>query len=96
MPMTVDIANKRMLYVRYNHENRLSFLTILKDWNYTIREHLWDESEYTFPIFTIDPVNKLVFGANTTVMACYCTQGGREISQETALSILQSHGTTHE
>ena len=93
--MTVDIAHKGLLYVRYNKDNRFSFLMLLKEWSYTIREHLWDETDYTFPIITVDPVNKIAFGANTTIMACLCTQGGREIPQDKALDMLMQYHENH-
>ena len=88
--MNIDIAHKGLLYVRYNKLNRKTFLNKLKDLNYIIREHLWNETDYTFPIITIDPFNKIAFSANTTIMACYCSQGGRDISEEKAVLFLQS------
>ena len=87
----VDVANRGMLYVRYDKTNRHGFLNQLVNWGYTIREHLWDETEYTFPIITVDPMNKLAFGAGVTVMACYCSSGGREVEQTLALQWLKNH-----
>jgi hypothetical protein len=88
---TIDIAHKGMLYVRYDKTNRQGFLNRLVEWGYTIRPYLWDEADYTFPIITVDPVNKLAFAAGVTVMACYCSQGGKEVDQAFALKFLEHH-----
>jgi hypothetical protein len=88
---TIDIAHKGMLYVRYDKTNRQGFLNQLVEWGYTIRPYLWDEDDYTFPIITVDPVNKLAFAAGVTVMACYCSQGGKEVDQAFALKFLEHH-----
>ena len=90
MDKTVDIAHGGMLYVRYNKENRFNFLHSLKELGYTLRDYLWDEEDYSFPIITVDPRGKTAFGAGVTIMACLCSSGGREISQEQALPILHS------
>ena len=90
MSNTVDIAHGGMLYVRYNKENRFSFLHTLKELGYTLRDYLWDEEDYTFPIITVDPSSKTAFGAGVTIMACLCSSGGRDITQEQALPIIQS------
>jgi hypothetical protein len=39
----------------------------------------------------VDPVNKLAFAAGVTVMACYCSQGGKEVDQAFALKIMEHH-----
>jgi hypothetical protein len=88
---SIDIAHKGMLYVRYDKTNRQGFLNRLVEWGYTIRPYLWDEADYTFPIITVDPVNKLAFAAGVTVMACYCSQGGKEVDQAFALKIIEHH-----
>jgi hypothetical protein len=88
---TIDIAHKGMLYVRYDKTKRHGFLNRLVEWGYTIRPYLWDEADYTFPIITVDPVNKLAFAAGVTVMACYCSQGGKEVDQSFALKFLEHH-----
>jgi hypothetical protein len=88
---TIDIAHKGMLYVRYDKTNRQGFLNRLVEWGYTIRPYLWDEADYTFPIITVDPVNKLAFAAGVTVMACYCSQGGKEVDQAFALKIMEHY-----
>jgi hypothetical protein len=56
---------------------------------------LWDESEYTFPIITVDPVNKIAFGAGVTVMACYFSSGGKETPQDKALKLLTRFHESH-
>jgi hypothetical protein len=94
--MTVDIAHAGLLYVRYNDSNRNHFLTRLKQWNYSIRDYLWDDTDYTFPIITVDPVNKVAFAANTTIMACLCSQGGKETPQEKALEFLTDYHESKE
>jgi hypothetical protein len=88
MTHTVDIAHRGMLYVRYDKTNRHGFLNQLVDLGFAIRPYLWDEEDYTFPIITVDPVNKLAFAAGVTVMACYCSSGGKEIEQQLALQWL--------
>ena len=90
MSKTVDIAHGGMLYVRYSKENRFSFLNTLKELGYTLRDYLWDEEDYNFPIITVDPRSKTAFGAGVTIMACLCSSGGRDITQEQALPIIQS------
>ena len=90
MSKTVDIAHGGMLYVRYTKENRFSFLKTLEELGYTLRDYLWDEEDYIFPIITVDPRSKTAFGAGVTIMACLCSSGGRDITQEQALPIIQS------
>ena len=90
MSKTVDIAHGGMLYVRYTKENRFRFLKTLEELGYTLRDYLWDEEDYNFPIITVDPRSKTAFGAGVTIMACLCSSGGRDISQEQALPIIQS------
>ena len=90
MSKIVDIAHGGMLYVRYTKENRFSFLNTLKELGYTLRDYLWDEEDYNFPIITVDPRSKTAFGAGVTIMACLCSSGGRDITQEQALPIIQS------
>jgi hypothetical protein len=88
MNETIDIAHKGLLYVHYGKESKIELLTYLESLDYTIRDYLWDEDNYTFPVVTIDQENKIVFGAGVTIMACLITQGGKSIPLDDALRIL--------
>ncbi len=82
MKYAIDLPRHQQFYVRCQNNLEMNALKeVLEPKGFLFAEY-FGTSEYTFPIITINYLDKQVFGANTTVMACAMQSSATILSVE--------------
>ncbi|MDO9629939.1 MAG: hypothetical protein Q7I99_08550 [Acholeplasmataceae bacterium] len=82
MKYAIDLPRHQQFYVRCQESFDLRILRErLELKGFSFVDYI-GTSEYTFPIFVINYLDKQVFGANTTVMACAMSSKATILSVE--------------